>query len=138
MISPRYARALRQTLRTTAAAYGYTLSTAATITVLSTVHGHAGTGDLFLFVGGGLAAFAVLEMVLVVYRESDEAESESGQQFPFAGALDVFSVPAALGSSIGIAHAVHSDVAWLLAPLAATAVYMLAVAAQVRLVAAVR
>jgi hypothetical protein len=104
-----YSRALRETLRTTAAAYGYTLGIATTITVLQGVHGKPTTGDLFLFIAGGLAAFACLEAVLL--GSSSEDSGDQGQQFPFAGALNIFSAPAALGSSVGIAHGVHSGVA---------------------------
>ena len=138
MPSSAYAGALRETLRATAAAYGYTLSTATTITALSSVHGSPGTADLFLFAAGGLAAFAGLELSLLALGAAPHSEGVQRQQFPLAGALDVFAVPAALGSSIGISHALHSDLAWLLAPLAATAVYMLVVAAQLRVAGAVR
>src|SRR4051794_6656522 len=101
-MSGRYSHALRETLRTTAAAYGYTLSVATTITVLNSVHGKPRTLDLFLFVAGGLAAFGALEAVLLTGGSADSPDD--GQRFPFAGALNIFSVPAALASSIAIAH----------------------------------
>jgi hypothetical protein len=56
--------------------------------------------------------------------------------FPFAGALNAASVCAALGMATVIAHFVRSPLAWFLAPIATTAIYMLVVAAQVTVVAA--
>lgn len=133
--SSPYRAALNLTLRQTAAAYGYTLTIAATVAVLTSVRGKPGEGELFLFVAGGLTAFVALEAMLLL-RPSGDARPDAA--FPFAGALNFLSVMAALGAATGTAHAVHSPLAWLLAPLASTAVYMLLVAVQVAVVAARR
>ena len=132
-----YGAALRQTLRTTAAAYGYALSLTSTAAALNSILGKPAIGQLFVFVAGALAAFAALEALMLAEQPGDD-DAGAGQAFPFAGALNCFSVPAALGSSIGVAHAVSGTLAWLLAPFAATAVYLLIVAVQVRVVEAVR
>lgn len=133
-----YANALRETLRTTAAAYGYALSIATTVTILTTVHGKPGSGPLYLFIAGALVAFAALESVLLVLGGRGEDSDAGGQAFPFAGVLNCFSVPAALAASIGVAHAVHGELAWLIAPCVATAIYLLVVALQVEAVTAFR
>ena len=130
-----YRAALQMTLRTTAAAYGYTLTIATSSAALLTVHGKPRTGDLFLFVAGGLIAFALLEVLLAAAPPSEERVE---QVFPFAGSLNFVSVAGALGASIGLAHAIGPELAWLVAPLAATAVYMLLVAAQLTIVDLVR
>jgi hypothetical protein len=85
-----YGAALQVTMRNTAAAYGYTLSTAATLSLLTEMSGKSDAGRLFLFAAGGVLSFALLEAFL----------------------------------------------AWFLAPLGTTAIYMLVVAAQVTAVAA--
>ncbi len=131
-----YRGALRTTLRSTAAAYGYTLTIATTAAVLTTVHGKPQTGDLFLFIAGGLIAFAVLEGFLQAFGGAGGEEPDHA--FPFAGALNFISVGAGLGATTGIAHAVHSHLAWLLAAMVATATYMLLVAVQVTLISARR
>lgn len=131
-----YSSALRRTLRNTAAAYGYTLTIATTIGTLNSTHGRPDAGDLFLFASGGLAAFALLEGVVSLLPSPGEDRPE--QAFPLAGALNFVSVGAALGVAVGAAHAVAGAVAWLLAPGAATAVYMGAVALQVTLVDVIR
>lgn len=122
-----YHSALRLTLRTTAAAYGYTLTISTTAAVLLTVHGTPRTGDLFLFVTGGLVAFAALEALLAVVSPRKQPVE---QVFSFVGTRNIVSVPGALGAGTGLAHAIGAELAWLLAPLGATAVYMVLVAAQ--------
>ena len=102
-----YGAALRVTMRNTAAAYGYTLSTAATIAVLGETAGKPDTGRLFLFAFGGVTAFAA-------------------------------SVCAALGMATLIAHLVRSPLAWFLAQLGTTAIYMLVVAVEVTVAAALQ
>ena len=129
-----YGAALQVTMRNTAAAYGYTLSTAATLSLLTEMSGKPDVGRLFLFALGGIVAFALLEAVLASLG-SPTAEAPE-QAVPFAGALNAASVAAALGTAILVAHFVRSSVAWFLAPLGTTSIYMLVVAAQVTAVAA--
>lgn len=129
-----YGAALQVTLRNTAAAYGYTLSTAATLSLLTEMSGKSDAQRLFLFAAGGVLAFALLEGFLAALGPSAAEPPE--QAVPFAGALNAASVAAALGMAILVAHFVRSSLAWFLAPLGTTAIYMLVVAAQVTAVAA--
>ncbi len=126
-----YGAALRTALRATAAAYGYTLSTATTLSVLMVVRGKPDPARLFLFAIGGVVAFVLLEAIQHLLRPGEESPD---QAFPLAGALNIVSVTAALGAAWGVSH-LHSTLAWLLAPMAATSVYMLLVALQVSAVA---
>ena len=129
-----YGAALQVTLRNTAAAYGYTLSTAATLSLLTEMSGKSDAQRLFLFAAGGILAFALLEGFLAALGPSAAEPPE--QAVPFAGALNAASVAAALGLAILVAHFIRSSLAWFLAPLGTTAIYMLVVAAQVTAVAA--
>ncbi len=131
-----YDAALRATLRNTAAAYGYTLTLSATVAMLMSVRGSPTEGQLFLLVGGGVGSFAALEVGLAAGHASEGGVADD--TFPFAGALNFVSVAGALGAATGIAHVFHSSLAWLFAPMAATAVYLLLVAVQVAIVEAVR
>ena len=124
-----YGAALRVTMRNTAAAYGYTLSTAATISVLGETAGKPDAGRLFLFAIGGVTAFVLLEAV--VGALGTPAPQPPEQAIPFAGALNAASVCAALGMATLVAHLVRSPLAWFLAQLCTTAIYMLVVAVQV-------
>lgn len=131
-----YLAGLRTTLRSTSAAYGYALTIATTAAELTTVQGKPATGDLFLFVAGGLAAFTILEVLLVAIQRADGSAPDDA--FPFAGALNFISVSAGLGAGVAVAHATSASLAWLLSPMAATAAYLLLVAAQVWIVDAMR
>jgi hypothetical protein len=128
---PSYGGALRTTLQATAAAYGYTLTTGTTLAVLVSTHGVPRTPEGALFAFGGLIAFAALEALAVALRPTD---TPSPQPFPFSGALNVAAVAVALAAAAGLAHAVGTRAAWLLAPMASTALYMLCVAAQLRFI----
>ena len=130
-----YTAALRLTLRDTAAAYGYTLTIASTITMLSVVRGQPDEGELFMLVGGAVAGFAVLEIAVSAVGRREERPSTA---FPFAGALNFASAGGGLGAATGLAHAITTTIAWLFAPMAATAVYLLLVAAQVNVVELIR
>jgi len=132
-----YSAALRVTLRNTAAAYGYTLSTAATLTVLNEMAGKASAGKLFLFAIGGVVAFVLLEVLLVGLGKPAPQPPEQ-HAIPFAGALHAASVCAALGMAILIARCVGSSLAWFLGQLSTTAIYMLVVAVEVAVAAAIQ
>jgi hypothetical protein len=129
-----YSAALAATLRTTAAAYGYTLSTGATLALLTEMSGKPDVGRLFLFAGGGVLAFAVLEGFLAALGAS-QADFPA-QAFPFAGVLNAASAAAALGIATLVTHFIKSSLAWFVAPIGTTAIYMLVVALQVTAVAA--
>jgi hypothetical protein len=129
-----YGASLQVTLRSTAAAYGYTLSISGTVGLLTELSGKPDAGRLFLFALGGVLAFALLEAVLPALRPS--AADAPEQAFPYAGVLNLASVAAALGMALLITHSVRSSLAWFLAPLGTTTIYMLVVSAQVTAVAA--
>jgi hypothetical protein len=130
-----YCAALRVTMRNTAAAYGYTLSTAATIGVLTEMSGKPDIERLFLFAVGGVVAFALLEVLLAAL--GTPAPQPPEQAIPFAGALNAASVCAALGMAILVAHFVRPSLAWFLAQMSTTAIYMLVVAVEVTVAAAI-
>lgn len=124
-------------MRNTAAAYGYTLPTAATVSALTETAGKPDTGKLFLFALGGVVAFVLLEAVAGALGTPGPQPPEQAA-IPFAGALNAASVCAALGMAVLVAHLVGSSLAWFLAQLSTTAVYMLVVAVQVTVAAAIQ
>jgi hypothetical protein len=129
-----YGAALRVTLRNTAAAYGYTLTTAATLSLLMQMSGKPDVGKLFLFALGGILAFALLEALLPALGPAATESPEHA--FPYAGALNAASVAAALAVAYLVAHFVRPPLAWFLAPLGTTAIYMVLVAVQVSAISA--
>jgi hypothetical protein len=131
-----YSSSLRATLRATAAAYGYTLTIATTAATLISTKGPPRTGEVYLFVAGGLVGFALLEALLHVLPSRGDERPQ--QAFPFAGALNLLSVSVALGGGDIITHIFPSATAWFVASMVATMLYMLLVAVQVALVDVVR
>ncbi|HET9185056.1 MAG TPA: hypothetical protein VFN82_02840 [Solirubrobacterales bacterium] len=132
-----YLSALKATLRQTAAAYGYALTIASTSALLVSTQSVPSAGDVFLFALGGLAAFALLDAILELSRAGRQGEA-SDVAFPFAGALNFFSVFTALGAVDALVHAVTAGIVWLVAPALATAVYLAIVAVQVSVAERIR
>lgn len=77
-----YRSALTAVLRSTAAAYGYTLTIAATVATLSETHGKPGVGQLYLLIAGGIGAFTALEGVLVVAPRTTRPRSARRSLWP--------------------------------------------------------
>ncbi|MCW2933154.1 MAG: hypothetical protein JWM19_4116 [Actinomycetia bacterium] len=132
-----YETALRVTMRNTAAAYGYTLSTSATLSLLTEMTGKPDALKLFLFALGGVIAFVLLEVVLAALRTSAQQQLLE-HAIPFAGALNAVSVCSALGVAVLIVHFVRSSLAWFIAQMGTTAIYMLVVAIELTVAAAVQ
>jgi len=132
-----YGAALRVTMRNTAAAYGYTLSTSATLSLLTEMTGKPDAWKLFLFAIGGVIAFVVLEVILAALSAPAQ-QQRLEHAIPFAGALNAVSVCAALGMAVLIVHLVRSSLAWFIAQMGTTAIYMLIVAAELTVAAAVQ
>jgi hypothetical protein len=99
---------------------------ATTVATLSSVRGKPDTGEPILFVVGGIVSFAALDAGLQAVSFGDQASPEHA--FPFARTLNFVAVTAAFGVATTLAHGLHSALAWLVAPAAATATYMLLVA----------
>lgn len=131
-----YISALRTTLRQTAAAYGYTLTIASTSALLVSTQNRPDAARIFLFALGGLAAFALLDAVLELVGAPCSGDAQVA--FPFAGALNFFSVLAALGAVDALVHAIHAELVWLLAPALGTFVYLAIVALQVSVAERIR
>lgn len=131
-----YRSALSAVLRSTAAAYGYTLAVATTVTTLIHTHGEPGDVQLYLFIAGGIGAFVVLEVLVGLMPRRDD--SQISQAFPLAGALNLVAVGAAFGMATLLAHTISGAVAWLVAPFAATGIYLALSAGQATVVGVLR
>jgi hypothetical protein len=125
-----YVRALRTTVRASAAPYGYTVTVWTSGGALIHFHGQPTIGDLFLFVAGAVLAFAAVALVSRAF-----AQQSLGEQSPpqLIGAFHVGSVGAALGAVIGLGSAISGDLAWMAGAFVATAVYLVTVALQLTL-----
>jgi hypothetical protein len=129
--------ALREVVRASSAAYGYTLTVATTISTLVSREGSPGTGELFLFAAGGLLAFAALDLALLATGENESGELLQAA-LPLAAALNVLAVGVALGAATLLSRAISGSIAWLACPFAATLLYLVVLAGQLRLVGSMR
>ncbi|HUN77555.1 MAG TPA: hypothetical protein VMU32_01405 [Solirubrobacteraceae bacterium] len=125
--------ALGSTITASAAPYGYTLTIWSSGAVLIRSHGSPSVGDVFVFVAGALIGFDLLGLLAsgpLARRESIQRR----QDRVLAAALNWAAVGASVGA-VALLAEIPSWVPWLLAPLAATVVYLLAAALQLALVA---
>src|SRR5258708_37408392 len=93
-----YGAALRVTMRNTAAAYGYTLSTSATLSLLTEMTGKPDALKLFLFAIGGVIAFVLLVAVFAAFRKL--SVKPLVQAVPFSRGVQVVPVCSGLWMAI--------------------------------------
>lgn len=129
--------ALGEVVRASAAAYGYTLVIATSISTLVGREGPPSTAELFLFAAGGLAAFAALDLALLGLGRGSPGTKQQAA-LPLAAALDVVAVGAALGAVTLLVRALSGPVAWLLGSMAATALYLVVLSIQLEVASAVQ
>lgn len=121
MLASRYVSALATVTHGSALPYGYTVTVWTSGAVLIHHRGLPSTGQVFLFMVGAVAAFAVLGGIVRL-----------GQGVPFdpapsalrrTGMLHLVAVGAALGAATLVAL-IHSGIAWPLGAFVATATYL--------------
>jgi hypothetical protein len=115
-----YRRTLKSIAGSSAVPYGYTLTVWSTGAVLMRSHGPPAVGDVFLFLVGGVAAFALIALLAAPSGEPPQTRPTDALR---AGALHV----AAVGGAVGIAALIAElggAVAWPLGSFAATFAYL--------------
>jgi hypothetical protein len=125
--------ALGSTITASAAPYGYTLTIWSSGAILIRARGSPTVGDVFMFIAGALIGFDVLGAVARGALNREESPHRR-QDRVLAATLDWIAVGAAAGA-VALLAEIPSWVPWLIAPLLATIVYMLAAALQLSLVA---
>ncbi|GAA3605648.1 hypothetical protein [Microlunatus ginsengisoli] len=116
---------LHASVRGNAQAFGFSITVTVTFGVLSQLEPKPRLIDLFLFALAGVAAFTVLNIV-VVLRTGGRTTDGTGERATLIGtATDFLAVGAAVGVAIGTGTLLHNGWAWLLAPFAAGVVYVL-------------
>ena len=125
-------RTLRAALATavtaSAAPYGYTLVISGSAALLLRFNGLPSTGDVFMFLAGGIGGFNILGLVAEELLPGTKP-IERRQARVLAGILDWIAVGAAVGA-VAVLAELHGWVSWLLGPLVATVVYLLIAALQ--------
>ena len=125
--------ALGTTIAASAAPYGYTLTIWSSGAILIRSHGTPSVGEVFMFAAGALLGFDLLGVL--AHGVLARTESLQGREARvLAAALDWIAVGAAVGA-VALLAEISSWVPWLIGPLAATVVYVIAAALQLALVA---
>jgi len=125
--------ALGTTIAASAAPYGYTLTIWSSGAILIRSHGTPSLGEVFMFVAGALLGFDLLgALAHGVLARTDSLQGREARVL--AATLDWIAVGAAAGA-VALLAQISSWVPWLVGPLVATVVYVIAAALQLALVA---
>ncbi|MDQ6751667.1 MAG: hypothetical protein M3Z33_13080 [Actinomycetota bacterium] len=128
-----YLQAIRTALHGAGLPYGYAITVWSTGSALTGEHGMPSLLDIYLFTAGAVAAYGSL--TFVTWKTEGEAERPlTRSPRPVrAGVLHVAAIALAVTSAALIAH-IPGDVAWILAPLVATLLYLGVSSVEVALV----
>ncbi len=107
-----------------AQAFGYSITITATFGAVSVVHGAPRLGDVLAFALAAALAFSALNLLEAHLAAAKDPGREPVRVQLIGTATDVLAVASAVGVAAAAAHA-PPGVAWWLAPLAATPVYVL-------------
>lgn len=111
-----------------AAPYGYTLTVWSSGALLIHFRRAPAVWEVFLFLAGAVAAFAALSLFgHAPIEDSDPVSQPSARAM--AGALDLFAVGAAVGAA-ALLSKIPSCVAWPLASMGSTLLYMVVASVQ--------
>ncbi len=121
---PRVRHAMSAAAAQAAIAYGYTLTVWSTGAVLMKIDGQPRIGDVFLFIGGAVAAFLAVE--LMATRGFDDFErAQSPRGTLMIGSLQFVSAGVAVGCATLVGEILNGDEVWPLASFAATFAYFM-------------
>lgn len=120
----RYSRGIRTSIRNNGPAYGYSVTITATFGVMSVPLGTPRVGEVFLFLGGAVAAVLLVESV-VSHGFRQRLRGAPAEVVALGSAIGVASAAGAVGIAALTAELVHSGVAWALGSLLATIVFLL-------------
>jgi hypothetical protein len=124
-----YARGVRTSIRNNSTAYGYSVMITASLAALTALEKQPKLGELFLYVGGAAAGFAIVEATVSNFFR-DRVRGEPSEVIILGSALSFLSISSGLGTAILVAKLSDSWLPWALGPFAATIVYLLIVGAE--------
>jgi succinate dehydrogenase/fumarate reductase cytochrome b subunit len=127
-------RGIRTSTANNASAYGFSLTVAGSFGALNKVRGEPSWLELFLFLVGACAGFALVNTLSTRFFRK-ESPDEPELVISLATSLSMFSVCASVAAATGVAFALSGWAAWFLAALAFTLVYVVGVGAEIGLAA---
>ncbi len=123
-----YRKNLRAAVGSSAGPYGYTLATWTTGAVLMNARGVPDTVAALTFMAGAVLGFAFVG-VLAFGGLTKHVDREQGQALLW-GSFHFFSVGLAIGAAALVVYYVQSFIAWPLAAILSTSVYLLVLGAE--------
>lgn len=127
-----YLRGLGLSTRNNAVAYGYSVVVAVSFAALTHWRGEPSIGELFLFVLGAGAAFALVNAVTTRGYRSEPAD-EPAVVLALGTSFSAISIAASLGFACLVAWQVPSWPSWVAASFVATVAYLLCVGVEMAL-----
>lgn len=129
-MSASFRQALAAAASQAAIAYGYTLTVWSSGAVLIDLDGKPAIGDVFLFLGGAVAAFLAVELVATrAFRDFDSAGSRKG--LLVGGLMHVLSAGVAVGCAAAVGALLDGAALWPIASFSATLAYLLLAGLQI-------
>ncbi len=128
----RYSSALAAVVRRSAIPYGYTLTIWTSGAAVERSHGTPTVGDTFLFLGGAIAGFAALGLLVQIERQSP-LDPQRGDLIR-TGLTQLIAVGTALGA-VSLVALIHSFAVWPMAGFATTVIYLAVAAVELAMTA---
>ena len=122
-IQRRYRRGLHASVRSNASAYGFSVAITASFGLLTSALGTPTAPEIFAFVGGAVAAFALVEFIASVgYRQ--DLEDEPPNIKDVGSSVSVLSVGLATIGAYAVGRLLGGFAAWPVGSFLATVVYL--------------
>ncbi|HZU19847.1 MAG TPA: hypothetical protein VE982_01385 [Gaiellaceae bacterium] len=129
-----YVLGLHSSTKHNSTAYGYSVVAGATIAAVTKVDKAPSLLDVFMFIVGASAGFALINATATRGYQA-EMPSEPPEVVALGTTFSMVSISAAAGAAIGVAYALSGWLAWVVASFAATLVYVLLVGLELGLAA---
>lgn len=119
-----FVRELRLSLRNNAGAYGYSVMITCALAMLGAIHRSPDVGQIFLFVLGAVASFALIETVAT--RTFTRAlDDEATKVIALGSSLNLISIASAIGVAALAGSVLPTALAWVGGAFVASATYLL-------------
>lgn len=117
-------RALRSTVGRESTTFGFSILVTVTFGLMQNLHGTPGTADIFAYAAGAVLSFTTLEGLLSGGFRRPMPQHPT-QTLALGTSMNILSVGLAMGTGWLAGTLLTGLLAWFLAPLAASTVYLL-------------
>jgi hypothetical protein len=108
-----------------AQAFGFSITITVSFGIVDVTHPAPALWELVVFALAGVAAFAVLNLAVVLFLSDAAAQSSSPRAVLVGTATDFLAVGAAVGAAVGVSELLMDGLAWTFTPFAAGVAYVL-------------